>query len=142
MAEKNIFAYKLFLSLNISDFNLLLMWKLQPPSSQKSHPLLTSSQAPPLYGGGGGVHTMPSKEMGNKHKATMLKKWKIFTLVLLYNTKFINIYKNWTICTQTYVKKCKSYKIIYFFFLYRQQRCFWYKYKHLWWGFFVKKVNN
>ena len=91
-----------------------------------------------------GVHTMPSEEIGNKHKATMLKKWKIFTLVLLYDTKFINVYKNWTICkiTQTYVKKCKSYKIICFFFLYRQQRCFWYKYKHLWWGFFVKKVNN
>ena len=47
MTEKNIFAYKLFLSLNISDFNLLLIWKLQPPSSQKSHPLLTSCQAPP-----------------------------------------------------------------------------------------------
>ena len=29
--EKNIFAYKLFLSLNISDFNLFFMWKLQTP---------------------------------------------------------------------------------------------------------------
>ena len=31
VTEKSIFAYKLFLSLNISDFNLFFMWKLQPP---------------------------------------------------------------------------------------------------------------
>ena len=31
LAENNIFAYKLFFSLNISDFNLFFMWKLQPP---------------------------------------------------------------------------------------------------------------
>ena len=31
MTEKNIFAYKLFLSWNISDFNLFFMWQLQPP---------------------------------------------------------------------------------------------------------------
>ena len=30
MTEKNIFAYKLFLSLNFSDFNLF-MWQLQIP---------------------------------------------------------------------------------------------------------------
>ena len=112
---------------------------------KKSPPLDVLSSSPPYFENlFRGVHTMPSEEIGNKHKATMLKKWKIFTLVLLYNTKFINVYKNRTNCkiTQTYVKKCKSYKIICFFFLYRQQRCFWYKYKHLWWGFFVKKVNN
>ena len=28
LAENNIFAYKLFFSLNISDFNLFIMWKL------------------------------------------------------------------------------------------------------------------
>ena len=43
MTEKNIFAYKLFLSLNISDFNLFFMWKLQLPW-KKSPPL---SQQPP-----------------------------------------------------------------------------------------------
>ena len=31
VTEKNVFAYKLFLSLNISDFNLFFMWKSQPP---------------------------------------------------------------------------------------------------------------
>ena len=31
MTEKNIFAYKLFLPLNISDFNSFFMWQLQPP---------------------------------------------------------------------------------------------------------------
>ena len=31
MTEKNIFAYKLFSSLNISDFNFLFLWKLQRP---------------------------------------------------------------------------------------------------------------
>ena len=30
MTEKNIFVYKLFLSLNISDTNLFFMWKLHP----------------------------------------------------------------------------------------------------------------
>ena len=29
--EKNVFAYKLFLSLNISDFNLFFIWKLKTP---------------------------------------------------------------------------------------------------------------
>ena len=46
MTEKNILAYKLFLSLNISDLNLFFMWKLQypPPLWKKSPPL---SQQPP-----------------------------------------------------------------------------------------------
>ena len=35
MTEKNIFAYKLFLLLNISDFNLFFMWKLQLPPTEK-----------------------------------------------------------------------------------------------------------
>ena len=45
MKEKNIFAYKLFLSLNISDFNLIFMWQLQPPPPEKSHPLFPSNPA-------------------------------------------------------------------------------------------------
>ena len=45
MTEKNIFAYKLFLTLNISDFSLFFMWQLQP-LPEKSHPPL--SQQPPL----------------------------------------------------------------------------------------------
>ena len=32
MIEKKIFTYKVFLSLNILDFNLFFMWQLQPPS--------------------------------------------------------------------------------------------------------------
>ena len=43
MTEKNIFAYKLFLSLNISDFNLFLCENCNPP--EKAPPL---SQQPPL----------------------------------------------------------------------------------------------
>ena len=45
MTMKIIFADQLFLSLNISDFNLLFMWKLQPPPWKKSPPL--SQQPPP-----------------------------------------------------------------------------------------------
>ena len=45
MTEKNIFAYKLVLSLNISDFNFF-MWKLDPPPPEKSEPLFPSN--PPL----------------------------------------------------------------------------------------------
>ena len=39
MAEKNIFVHKLFLPLNISDFSLTFMYKLQPPY-EKGHPPL------------------------------------------------------------------------------------------------------
>ena len=46
MTEENIFAYKLYLSLNISDFNLFFMWKLQPPPPEKSYPLFPNN--PPL----------------------------------------------------------------------------------------------
>ena len=77
MTEKNIFAHKLFLSLNISDFDLLFMWKLQPP--EKVTPLFPANPSkswgsvkpplfenlvvgsippPPCRKGGGGVHTM------------------------------------------------------------------------------------
>ena len=66
MTEKNIFAYKLCLSLNISDFSLFFMWKLQPP--EKSHTLFPSN--PPLKAevlssleerGGGGAHYVSGK---------------------------------------------------------------------------------
>ena len=46
MTEKDIFAYKLFLSLNISDFNLFLCENCTPPPPEKSHPLFPSN--PPL----------------------------------------------------------------------------------------------
>ena len=38
MTEKTIFVYKLFLSLNISDFGLFFMQKLHPSPPEKSHP--------------------------------------------------------------------------------------------------------
>ena len=41
MTEKDIFAYKLFLSLNISDINLFLCDNCNPP--EKSHPLFPSN---------------------------------------------------------------------------------------------------
>ena len=46
MIEKNIFAYKLFLSLNISDFNLFLEKNCNPPPLKKVTPLFPSK--PPL----------------------------------------------------------------------------------------------
>ena len=77
MTEENIFAYKLFLSLNISDFSLSFMWKLHPrpenrsPLSQQSHSkswghvklppfenLVGDSTHSEQEGRGGGVHTM------------------------------------------------------------------------------------
>ena len=46
MTEKNIFYYRLFLSLNILDFNLYFMWKLNPslppPLLKKVTPLFPS----------------------------------------------------------------------------------------------------
>ena len=81
MTEKNIFAYKLFLSLNISDFNLFFMWKLHslPSPTEKSHPSFSATPfkswgpikppflkiwfeaqlpPPPLSSKKGGVHTI------------------------------------------------------------------------------------
>ena len=78
MTEKNIFAYKLFLSLNISDFNLFLCENCNP-FLKKKHPLFPSSplqklrscqapsfwkfgwrvnRPPPCRKGGGCAHTM------------------------------------------------------------------------------------
>ena len=45
MAKENIFAYELFLSLNISDFNLFFVTIATPLPPEKSHPPL--SQQPP-----------------------------------------------------------------------------------------------
>ena len=72
MTEKNIFAYKLFLSLNISDFNLFFMWQLQPP--EKSYPLfpsnplwkLRSCQVPPFWKFGGST-PLPAERGGGAH---------------------------------------------------------------------------
>ena len=49
MTKKNNFAHKLLLSLNVSDFNLFFMWKLQP----SLHPPVKSN--PPLK-----VEVLPS----------------------------------------------------------------------------------
>ena len=73
MTEKNIFAYKLFLALNISDFifhvKIAPLWKKSLPLSQQSpskswgpvKPLLFEylvggSTPPAERGGGGGAH--------------------------------------------------------------------------------------
>ena len=50
MTEKSIFAHKLFLSLNISDFNLFFMWKLQaPPPPEKVAPSKSWGPVKPLF---------------------------------------------------------------------------------------------
>ena len=44
VTEKNIFAYKLFLLLNISDFNFFFYVKIAPPlPPEKSHPVFLSN---------------------------------------------------------------------------------------------------
>ena len=43
MTEKNIFAYEIFLSLNVSDFNLFFMWKLQHLDQNKHCPLISAA---------------------------------------------------------------------------------------------------
>ena len=40
MTQKNIFVYRLFL-LNISDFSLIFIQKLQPATPEKCHPTLS-----------------------------------------------------------------------------------------------------
>ena len=103
MTEKNIFTYKLFLSLNISDFNLFFYFKIAPPPPWKSHSFL--SQQPPLkvevlsatplfenlVGGStspaeGGVYTMFTYKHWNKGKYRIML-WngsrKLFCFVMI-----------------------------------------------------------
>ena len=69
MTDKNIFAYKLFLSLNVSDFNLFFMWQVTPsfpaPRSKGWGPVKPSlfenlvggsTAPPPPAERGGGSH--------------------------------------------------------------------------------------
>ena len=56
MTEKNIFAYELFLSLNISDFSLFFMQKLQPPPLKKVNLLFPSNPRRKTLRGGGREH--------------------------------------------------------------------------------------
>ena len=75
MTEKNIFTYKLFLSLNISDFNLFFYFKIAPspppPSLKKSllsFPATPSKSwgpiSPPFFWKFGWRFNLPSREGG------------------------------------------------------------------------------
>ena len=62
--EQRILVYKHFLSLNIPDFSLFFVEKLQPP--KKSHPLVPSNP-PPLFENFVGGSTPPPAERGGVH---------------------------------------------------------------------------
>ena len=73
MTEKNIFIYELFLSLNISDFSLSFMKRLQP--RETGHPLFSSDvllklrsyQSPVLENLVGGSTFSQQKGGGSHH---------------------------------------------------------------------------
>ena len=117
MTEKNIFVYKLFLLLNILDFSLFFMWKLQSPWNsppEKSHvlfprkpPLKTEIlQIPPFQNlvgtsplplplssrkGGGRVHTM--------QRANICSKSLILTIeqrVFIFKVRLVFVFWVWT----------------------------------------------
>ena len=114
MTEKNIFAYKLFLSLNISDLNLFFMWQLQhppPPLKNVTPPL---SQQP------------PSKNWG-PFKHPFLKIWLEAQTPCRkgrgahYETQISNTRKRREICSKVTIKSRERRKwrrsIFSFFFL-------------------------
>ena len=75
MTEKNVLVYKLFLSLNISDFIFFFFVKLQPPP-EKSYPLFSSSPLSKLKSSQApfvenliGSSTHPSKKAEGAHYA-------------------------------------------------------------------------
>ena len=80
MAEKNIFAYKLFLSLNISDFNLFFYVKIATPLKKRKKsppfpPFSQSCQAPPtLFENLVGGSTPPCRNGASAHYAYLKKK--------------------------------------------------------------------
>ena len=77
MTEKNIFAYKLFLSLNISDFNIFFMWKLKPPW-KKSPPLKVEVlSAPSLFENLIGGSTTPCRKRGVHTMLCILFLWQL-----------------------------------------------------------------
>ena len=73
MTEKNIFTYKRFLSLNISDFNLLLSENCTPSPEKRHSPLSQQSLSkscgtvkPPIFDNliGGSPSTPPPLQKG------------------------------------------------------------------------------
>ena len=81
MTEKNIFAYKLFLLLNISDFNLFFMWQLQPPLKKVtlSFPATPSKSwgpiKPPFFENLiGGSTPLPCRKKGGAHYSSKTGK--------------------------------------------------------------------
>ena len=97
MTEKIFFAYKLFLSLSISDLNLFFMWKLQP-SPLKKVTLLFPSNTPlkvevlpsPLFGNLGGGSTPSAQAEGGKVQTMLCRQcqwscyskfWSVFLVV-------------------------------------------------------------
>ena len=98
MTDKNMFAYKLYFLLNISDFSLFFMWKLQPPW-KKSPPFSQQPLSkrwdlvkPPnfenLVGGSTcpaekGVHTMRASHTYHQELVFVmicLREWTIWTI--------------------------------------------------------------
>ena len=85
MTEKNIFAYKLFLSLNMLYFILFFMRQLQSTPPQKSHPLFPSNlplklkvlSSPPLFENLVGGSTPPCRKGGGPHYEYLYKTIKV-----------------------------------------------------------------
>ena len=88
MTEKNIFAYKLFLSLNISDFNLFFYVKIATPlkkgkKSPPFSPFSQSCQAPPLFENLVGGSTPPPCRKGEGCTLCLKQTIFIFSLFTL-----------------------------------------------------------
>ena len=100
MTEKKFFAYKLFLSLNISDLNLFFMWKLNPlksPPLSQQPPLLKlrSCQAPTFWKFGWKFNPPPPPaERGCTLWEQFHRKQK-WSILLLNNTNFLILYLLW-----------------------------------------------
>ena len=74
MTEKNIFAYKLFLSLNISDFNYFYVKIATPPLKKVTPSKSWGPVKPPLFENlVGGSTPPPPAEKGGAHD----EYWKV-----------------------------------------------------------------
>ena len=100
MTEKKIFAYKLFLSFNISDLNLFFMWKLNPPEVTLSFPATSPFKVKVLSS----PHFLkiwlevqpppPPAERGCTLWEQFHRKQK-WSILLLNNTNFLILYLLW-----------------------------------------------
>ena len=127
--EQSLLVYKFFLSLNIPDFSLFFVEKLQPP--EKSHPLFPSNsplkthsaKSPPFWKFGRRLNPFPQQK-GGEGVHTVIKQIRFSYQILLIQLFFYQVTIMFISCT-------KKDSNIYSLFLLKMEYCGCYLYTQL-----------